>query len=103
MTEQELGNWIQALRSGLYQQAQGALYACGRDGRIVQHCCLAVLYALQHPDMAELAYPTDIPEVERIMADILVPLNDYRDADQYAGVLSDLEGAPECYITAPRF
>jgi hypothetical protein len=97
MTEQQLGVWLRALKSGKYVQFQKNLV---NDGG-TRHCCLGVLadiYNCRQKYTNSLMYPSHIITGEQ--ENMCVFLNDLPGhAYYYAKVIADLESAPEWYIT----
>src|SRR6266567_2071842 len=104
MKEKVLGEWITALRSGMYTQTQRTL----QNAEIPNaYCCLGVLSiitshrnkdgVLQYPDCTLNSH---LPGV--ISSDHTPPfirLNDEGPLDNYSRVLWLLETAPELFIT----
>lgn len=89
MTESQLGEWLQALKSGKYTQVQVALKTD------LGYCCLGVLAELHEYS----GYP-DNPSRLNFDSETVVCLNDHGPIDQYARVICELESAPELYITS---
>lgn len=106
MTEQQLGHWVRALRSGVFKQLQGSLFDLseGGDG---YWCCLGVyaqIFNVRHVvddehgvyRAGELGIPGEDVIPDR---NVLIELNDGGEPDQYARVIQELESCPEVYIT----
>jgi len=108
MKEKLLGEWITALRSGVYTQIQ-----CRIQDPEVPHgyCCLGVLSVITSHTNSEgvLIYPdctictdnhVDIPPVSEYANSMdFIKLNDEGPLDNYSRVLWLLETAPELFIT----
>jgi hypothetical protein len=97
MTEQQLGVWLRALKSGKYIQFQKNL----TNEDHTKHCCLGVLadiYNCRQKYTNSLMYPEHIIIGEQ--ESMCIELNDLPGhAYDYANVIADIESAPEWYIT----
>ncbi len=104
MKEKVLGEWITALKSGMYTQLRNRLEDRERDNT---YCCLGVLSVVtsHRSPSGHLMYPdcdfySDIPPVCREEDSILcIPLNDEGPLDNYSRVVWLLETAPELFIS----
>ncbi len=108
MKEKLLGEWITALKSGVYTQIQ-----CRLEDVEVSHgyCCLGVLSVITSHKDAEgvLVYPDTaishrdhvfIPPISAYAHTMdFIKLNDEGPLDNYSRVLWLLETAPELFIT----